>query len=169
MKEGEQPRESAPTFDVEDELNKVADQIAEGARPMSTAHVREGFKARFLDDFTYLSDNGVPIEPSRDHLHALARAVGALARALTVAKATVDGTTLKEDDPVDEESAFLAGFLVARISQQITARARAAARMGSGSFCQHYYLVKKGDPAPPEAERGAAAVLSFFGHLESAT
>jgi len=41
--------------------------------------------------------------------------------------------------------------------------------MGSGSFCRNYYLVTKGVPAPPEAERGAAAVLGFFGHLESAT
>jgi len=169
MKEKEQVDESAPTFDVDAELNKVADQIAAGARPMSTTHVRDGFKARFRDDFTYLSNNGVSIEPSRDHLHALARAVGALARALTVAKATVDGTKLKEDAPVDEKSAYLAGFLVARISKDITARARAEARMGAeGSFCQNYYLVEKDVKAPSEAERGAAGVLSFFGHLKSA-
>jgi hypothetical protein len=136
---------------------------------MTTTHVRDGFKARFRDDFTFLSNNGVPYAPSRKHLLALARAVGGLARALTLAKATVEGTTLKEDAPVDDESAYLAGFLVARISPEITTRARAAKRMGSGSFCRSYYMVKKGDPAPSEAERGAAAVLRFFGDLKSAT
>jgi len=169
MKEREETRESSSSFDVEGALTEVANAIEEGARPMTTANVRDGFKARFRDDFTFLSNNGVPYAPSRDHLLALARAVGGLARALTLAEATVEGTTLKEDAPVDEESAYLAGFLVARISPEITARARADARMGSGSFCRNYYLVTKGVPAPPEAERGAAAVLGFFGHLESAT
>jgi hypothetical protein len=169
MKERERARANAPAFDVEGALTEIANAIEEGARPMTTANVRDGFKARFRDDFTFLSNNGVPYAPSRDHLLALARAVGGLARALTLAKATVDGTTLKEDAPVDEESAYLAGFLVARISPEITARARAAARMAAGSFCRNYYLVTKGVPAPSEAERGAAAVLRFFGDLDSAT
>jgi hypothetical protein len=167
MEEREQTRASAP-FDVEAALNEVANAIEEGARPMTTAHVRDGFKARYREDFTFLSNNGVPYAPSRDHLLALARAVGALARALTLAEAVASGTTLPENAPVDAESAYLAGFLVARISPQITARARAATRMGSGHFCRNYYLVTKVGAAPPEAERGAAAVLSFFAHLESA-
>jgi hypothetical protein len=169
MKERKQARANAPAFDVESALTEIVDAIEEGARPMTTAHVRDGFKARFRDDFTFLSNNGVPYAPNKNHLLALARAVGALARALTVAKATVGGTKLKEDAPVDEKSAYLAGFLVARISKDITARARAEARMeAEGSFCQNYYLVEKGVMAPSEAERGAAGVLSFFGHLKSA-
>lgn len=165
MKEREQA-----TWEVERALDEIAGWIEEGARPMTTAaHVLKGFKERYKEDFTRLHGNGVDYNKSRSHLKHLARAVGALARALTLAKATVNSTSLDEDAPVDEKSAYLAGFLVARISQDITARARAERRMGAGSFCQRYYLTEKGKAAPLEAERGAASVLRLFGHLKSAT
>lgn len=143
-----QPTESSWTVDYA--LGELIAAIQAGALPLAIEPaVQQGYKDRFRRDFQLQHDQKIDWYNVSEYILKLARAVGNLATALTIAKAIRDHTSIPA--AIDAENAYLAGYLVVLM--------RADCR--PGNWCAHYYLRNPYEGSLPDVE-GGAEVLGYF-------